>query len=1580
MKLHMPLEFDDACMQLAVRKTAAANPTMHAVLAAAEAARPSKEREDDVLSASTKAGSAAKKKATAAEARALLRGTFAFRQSHSLRAPSTPPSNVVSPTRSPLIPTPAYQMEAPSPLRTDLPPRLNLGADESLVLPSDDDADGAGAAPYMPTFDPPAGSNAPPLPVNENERMARLAESSEYFNWTLTPEGRDRAYQDLFNLFDNDSNNRLDAMEMCELLEALGFDTGSNVGQSQVLRTSSDRGRADGAEDVSLFALKERPIWFQRFVARSSVVHHADVAGQVSHGSYGSCGATPSGDRDRTFTFAQFVKAVRELDPHSHESTLASMPALVRRKSRAEMLFGQHSAQRRNRRRIARAHAEQLLHHKLKHSSDLNIERKFAVKHEVTRMRKYSDWFRNSANSEAGSAGVYFSLTVSLPKRFKKLMNMLQDIDPAGYAEVFTKAKLSWSSKRDLVFTVIVGDSSLVDTAHGKLRMTDTLAALKFQASIKIKPVLHMLRDSCEFVYSKYTKNFPKFFKSPQRRTSLAVRLTVSLDTTFDWAPARDASGKRQIVVTASSLESIMKGDEIIAVVLGDASTLGGSVLHESHAAISAALKSKVRPLAVTFRLRRPRIPSASSSSSSSSKSQNSAASQWKKWKRTLRSVPDAGGPLFDLWEVFDIRRGHFACSMTQMCSGDSNTLHSEHHSFKRLHLDSVRKEKHDWGEKVAASFRGNSDSERSSAALPSIPSVREMAEIDDRGSDAALWGLGDSRLQTDYDTEDDNIMGEGNTGDDTQEWIELEITPRDKHWCSYIGCGAGLAYRKRRQKSRLHITEHSAATHIERAFKAHMKLRTTKIDKFVVEETGNDIARIQNHFGTWLIYIIFLAFYLSMVAVQRSNGSLYVVEKGIHDFLKGTFIEKEHLDEKYDAVANSEDFWKWIRVFVEENYDDGSYQDSNTRDFCEIEANHASDKCTPRPGYMGTYNRLFGPAVVVVRRRKVIECNTQNDALKAIYPTCYGQVQQYSPFDILGTGTTGVNRDISLWGAENTAEDVLTYNGSSGIVHTWDPAWKGYPLYINLGSGNSTMEEEIAKLNEWEEGNFIDKQTWHIQFVFMTYNGNAYRELLSMARVQWDISTGGTYNDVPYEKVKVSSVQVEPTSATIAEVWSYFTGSEDSSEHIPSILGRGLLLVIIYVFVFFQIIEEISDLMEEGPGSYFTDTWNIIDFVGIVSIVLQCILASIIEWATRAAVLEIPGDPWIPSPAEALFTDGTPRGGTLEYTKFSSSYTRVMSVDDLTRAWEFLVAITLLLQILRMFKYLEWHPRVNLISATMQQAGPELLSWVIVFLIVVSLSGFLGHHLFGRYLVGFYTWENSIITVTRFIFGDFNYDDLVENRYHFGLVFFLLVQILLTVLLMNVMLAIVIGAFVEIQPETKKAGKLADDTLYILIQFCKRVINALTCVECCKGHTVIAQHGEITSEHTRCHQLIAWSGASKVFIACRKRDRRCAKSMKRKKVDHHFCFRYGFLCKPCCGGMPYLLREQAFQRIEDILKRKRSNNTGVPAAALSQVLSHLTDEYVFGQDVLHLSLSLSLPLSLSFFLCLLLCPSVSAV
>ena len=113
----------------------------------------------------------------------------------------------------------------------------------------------------------------------------------------------------------------------------------------------------------------------------------------------------------------------------------------------------------------------------LKAATHLDVERKLAVKHEVTRMRKYSDLFKTSAKGDDSSGeGVYFDLRVQVPPRLGRLLDMLADVDADAHAKVVEATSLE-STNGALSFVVIVGDTTSVH--QHKLQMKDALSALK---------------------------------------------------------------------------------------------------------------------------------------------------------------------------------------------------------------------------------------------------------------------------------------------------------------------------------------------------------------------------------------------------------------------------------------------------------------------------------------------------------------------------------------------------------------------------------------------------------------------------------------------------------------------------------------------------------------------------------------------------------------------------------------------------------------------------------------------------------------------------------------------------------------------------------------------------------------------------------------------------------------------------------------------------------------------------------------------------------------------------------------------
>lgn len=113
-----------------------------------------------------------------------------------------------------------------------------------------------------------------------------------------------------------------------------------------------------------------------------------------------------------------------------------------------------------------------------------------------------------------------------------------------------------------------------------------------------------------------------------------------------------------------------------------------------------------------------------------------------------------------------------------------------------------------------------------------------------------------------------------------------------------------------------------------------------------------------------------------------------------------------------------------------------------------------------------------------------------------------------------------------------------------------------------------------------------------------------------------------------------------------------------------------------------------------------------------------------------------------------------------------------------LQMGYNFLVAFSFagfncLFSCLKLFKFLSLNKRTNTLWLTLQRASYDLVMFMIGFAFIVAGFGFTGNLLFGHMLKDFHSIMSSISSLTRFMLGDFNYENLSTARPQVAPIFF---------------------------------------------------------------------------------------------------------------------------------------------------------------------------------------------------------------
>ncbi|KYQ92823.1 putative Ca2+ channel [Tieghemostelium lacteum] len=137
---------------------------------------------------------------------------------------------------------------------------------------------------------------------------------------------------------------------------------------------------------------------------------------------------------------------------------------------------------------------------------------------------------------------------------------------------------------------------------------------------------------------------------------------------------------------------------------------------------------------------------------------------------------------------------------------------------------------------------------------------------------------------------------------------------------------------------------------------------------------------------------------------------------------------------------------------------------------------------------------------------------------------------------------------------------------------------------------------------------------------------------------------------------------------------------------------------------------------------------------------------------------------------------------------------------------------INILLLAFKTFRFLIVHKRLYVIWITLSQAKVQLITFTIMFIIVLFGFLFSGWTTFGTNMSGFDGFVNSLGTLLQFIIGNPpNYEEMAATNRALGPIYYLLFTIFVFFILVNVFVAIISNSFNQISETIEKKKGMKD-------------------------------------------------------------------------------------------------------------------------------------------------------------------------
>jgi len=199
----------------------------------------------------------------------------------------------------------------------------------------------------------------------------------------------------------------------------------------------------------------------------------------------------------------------------------------------------------------------------------------------------------------------------------------------------------------------------------------------------------------------------------------------------------------------------------------------------------------------------------------------------------------------------------------------------------------------------------------------------------------------------------------------------------------------------------------------------------------------------------------------------------------------------------------------------------------------------------------------------------------------------------------------------------------------------------------------------------------------------------------------------------------------------------------------------------LIVLKVFLQMYDELHEAWNSGIIAYYQSIWNWIDTlrIGFFITCITCYVQMLLDPISRELEL--------PLPPGQIFVD------------FSN-------LNILTRTYVRRCAVTILMCLMSVLKYMRHSQTYGTLAITLTYAGAEIVRFLLMFSLVNLTFTVMGMLMFGNALEDFHTVTSSVQTLMMMMTGEYGYQNLqvVDERsaltfysFYVILVFFILVN-----------------------------------------------------------------------------------------------------------------------------------------------------------------------------------------------------------
>jgi hypothetical protein len=370
-----------------------------------------------------------------------------------------------------------------------------------------------------------------------------------------------------------------------------------------------------------------------------------------------------------------------------------------------------------------------------------------------------------------------------------------------------------------------------------------------------------------------------------------------------------------------------------------------------------------------------------------------------------------------------------------------------------------------------------------------------------------------------------------------------------------------------------------------------------------------------------------------------------------------------------------------------------------------------------------------------------------------------------------------------------------------------YDHDLHAFPVWIDTNLDQRRAGEWVTML---KDGFFVNEKTDHIEMFIPTFN---YQEnALAISHLVFDFA--------PFGGIELK----EQT-----QVINIGTMDDTPENRFRFVFLERLLIVLITLDVLGEIWQLGRVWIKVGsPVSYFKSLWNILDWLNLVFFITmffsreklsQLLQNYRIHSSFRYDVYEdlAQNGNWLQHRNET----GRPASHAIhKYGNFDdyhgldrdmAMYSDMIAASNLLSTQYLLCTLTMLC---RFIKVLDFQPKLALVSKTIEKAAGPLAYFSVVFVSIVLGFSFCAKLVFGNVSASFSDLSSAIMALFNVFLGDLSvHDEMMASPLSFPWLCFLLVYLLITFfVLLNILLAIIVDAYVEVKDTASHTPNVMED------------------------------------------------------------------------------------------------------------------------------------------------------------------------